>query len=86
MKRVICINDKNLPHGAIIQEGKEYIVEDEYHNFLDQKVYLIKGVPNHGTTKWGMKWIGYDAMRFSEVEDDQMEFRTVVQERNFAYN
>jgi hypothetical protein len=33
-----------------------------------------------------MKWIGYDAMRFAEVEDDKMEYRTVVQERNFAYN
>lgn len=86
MKKVICINDKNLPRGASVKEGQEYYVEEEYSNFLDQQVYLIEGVPNRGTTKWGMKWVGYDATRFRVVEDNTMEFRVVVQESNFAYN
>jgi hypothetical protein len=86
MKKVICINDKNLPRGASVKEGQQYHVEEEYSNFLDQQVYIIKGVPNKGTTRWGMKWIGYDATRFQEVEDGKMEYRVVAQEKNFAYN
>lgn len=86
MKKVICINDKNLPRGASVKEGQQYYVEEEYSNFLDQQVYIIKGVPNKGTTKWGVKWIGYDATRFQVVEDSTMEFKIVAQERNFAYN
>ena len=86
MKKVICINDKNLPQGANLKEGQQYEVEDDYLNFLDQRVYILKGVPNQGTTRWGMKWVGYDAKRFKEIEDDSMEFKMVAQERNFAYN
>ena len=41
MKKVVCINDKNLPLGAEIIEGKEYKVVKEYVNFLDQRVYII---------------------------------------------
>ena len=86
MKKVICINDKNLPRGASVKEGQTYHVEEEYCNFLDQQVYILKGVPNKGTTRWGMKWYGYDATRFTDVEDSTMEFRVVAQEKNFAYN
>lgn len=86
MKKVVCINDRNLPRGANVKEGQEYIVETEHTNYLDQRVYMLKGAPNQGTTKWGMKWIGYDATRFRVVEDDTMEFRLVAQETNFAYN
>lgn len=68
MKKVTCINDKNLPLGAHVVEGQEYEVEKEYLNALDQRVYIIKGAVNEGTTKWGMRWIGYDAMRFSSQE------------------
>jgi hypothetical protein len=59
MKVVVCINDKNLPLGANVVEGKEYEVESEYLNTLDQRVYIIKNVVNEGTTKWGMRWIGH---------------------------
>lgn len=68
MKTVICVNDKNLPQGAKVIEGKEYEVESEYVNALEQRVYILKGIPNKGTTKMGMRWMGYDAMRFSEGE------------------
>lgn len=68
MKTVICVNDKNLPQGAQVTEGKEYQVESEYVNALEQRVYILRGVPNKGTTKLGMRWMGYDAMRFSEGE------------------
>ena len=82
MKAVTCINDKNLPLGAHIVEGQEYEVENEYLNALDQRVYIIKGAVNEGTTKWGMRWIGYDAMRFSSQESVEIKER----EHTFALN
>jgi len=82
MKTVTCINDKNLPLGAHIVEGQEYEVENEYLNALDQRVYIIKGAVNEGTTKWGMRWIGYDAMRFSSQENVEIKER----EHTFALN
>jgi hypothetical protein len=82
MKAVTCINDKNLPLGAHIVEGQEYEVENEYLNALDQRVYIIKGAVNEGTTKWGMRWIGYDAMRFSSQKNVEIQER----EHTFALN
>lgn len=82
MKTVICIDDKNLPTGANVVEGKEYEVESEYLNSLDQRVYIIKGVKNEGTTKWGMLWTGYRSERFSTLESVEI----VEKEYNFALN
>ena len=82
MKTVTCINDKNQPLGANVVKGKEYEVESEYVNALDQRVYIIKGAINEGTTKWGMRWIGYDAVRFSTQETVEIEEK----EHNFALN
>jgi hypothetical protein len=82
MKRVVCINDKNLPQGANIVEGKEYEIEREYLNALDQRVYIVKGAINEGTTKWGMLWIGYNANRFSTL--DSLEIKE--KEYMFALN
>ena len=73
MKKVVCINDKNLPEGANVKENKEYIVDNEYLNALDQRVYIIKGVTNEGRTKLGMKWIGYNAQRFTTVDDIEIK-------------
>ena len=82
MKTVTCINDKNQPKGANVVEGKEYEIESEYVNALDQRVYIIKGAINEGTTKWGMRWVGYDATRFSTQETVEIEEK----EHNFALN
>ncbi len=68
MKKVKCINDKNLPLGAQLNSGTVYEVESEYLNALDQRVYIIIGVPNEGMTKLGMRWIGYNSSRFKEVD------------------
>ena len=68
MKVVVCINDSRLPEGAKVIKGKEYEVETEYVNALDQRVYIIRGIVNEGTTKMGMRWIGYDAQRFADPE------------------
>jgi hypothetical protein len=73
MKKVVCINDKNLPEGANVKKDKEYIVENEYLNALDQRVYIIKGVTNEGRTKLGMKWIGYNVQRFTTVDDIEIK-------------
>jgi len=78
MKKVICVNDKNLPQGANITENEEYEVINEYVNALDQRVYIIKGAVNEGTTKWGMRWIGYDALRFKTLD--------LVEIENVTYN
>jgi hypothetical protein len=68
MKEVVCINDKNLPEGAAIVKGREYIVIEEFVNNYDQRVYIIEGIANEGTTKMGLRWVGYDATRFAEPE------------------
>lgn len=82
MKKVVCINDKNLPEGASVTEGKEYEVENEYINGFDQRVYLIRGAVNRGTTKMGMNWIGYRADRFRETEGTSISKK----EYEFALN
>lgn len=82
MDKVTCINDTNLPLGANVVEGKEYEIVEEYINPLDQRVYIIKGAVNEGTTKWGMIWRGYNANRFSTVETLEVE----EQEHMFALN
>ena len=68
MKEVVCINDKNLPEGAAIVKVREYIVIEEFVNNYDQRVYIIEGIVNEGTTKMGLRWVGYDASRFAEPE------------------
>ena len=82
MKTVTCINDKNQPLGANVVKGKEYEIESEYINALDQRVYIIKGAINEGTTKWGMRWVGYNSTRFSTQETVEIEEK----EHNFALN
>ena len=72
-KKVICVDDKNLPEGAYVMFDMEYEVEQEYVNALDQRVYVLKNAVNEGTTKWGMHWVGYRADRFREVEYDYAE-------------
>jgi hypothetical protein len=86
MKKVICTNNKNLPEGAWVEEDIQYEVENEYINALDQRVYIIKGAVNEGITKMGMRWIGYNANRFSlSNEDTKAEYAHEL-ESNFMYN
>jgi hypothetical protein len=68
MKEVVCINDKNMPEGAAVVKGREYVVIEEFVNNYDQRVYIIGGIVNEGTTKMGLRWIGYDASRFAIPE------------------
>ena len=68
MKQVVCINDKNMPEGAAVVKGREYNVVEEFVNNYDQRVYIIEGIANDGTTKMGLRWVGYDAARFAEPE------------------
>ena len=82
MKNVICIDDKNLPQGAYVSCEEKYIVEEEYINALDQRVYIIKGAVNQGTTKLGMVWKGYRADRFSTLVEGKIEKK----ETAFAFN
>jgi hypothetical protein len=82
MKKVICIDDKNQPLGANVIEGKEYEIIEDYVNFSDQRVYIIKGAINEGTTKWGMRWVGYNAKRFSTLDSLEVEEK----EHTFALN
>ena len=68
MKQVVCINDSRLPEGAQVIKGREYTVVDEFINNYDQRVFIIEGIANEGTTKMGLRLIGYDASRFAEPE------------------
>ena len=65
-----CINDKNLPQGANIVEGKKYTVISSRMNNYEQKIVFLVGVANNGTTKMGLEWNGYDAKRFGTTIDD----------------
>lgn len=76
------MNDTNLPDGAYVMFDMEYEVEREYINALDQRVYIIKGAINEGTTKLGMRWVGYRADRFRDVEYAGME----TSNYNYALN
>jgi hypothetical protein len=80
MKEVICINDKNMPEGAAVVKGREYVVVEEFINNYDQRVYIIEGIVNDGTTKMGLRWIGYDASRFAEPQT----LMTEVKEQAYA--
>ena len=73
MKQVVCINDSRLPEGAQVIKGREYTVIDEFINNYDQRVFIIEGIANEGTTKMGLRWIGYDANRFAEPESLMIE-------------
>jgi hypothetical protein len=73
MKEVVCINDKNLPEGAAVVKGREYTVIEEFVNNYDQRVYIIEGIVNDGTTKMGLRWVGYDASRFANLESIAIE-------------
>jgi hypothetical protein len=59
MRKVVCINDKKLPAGAVVVKGREYTVIEEFLNNYDQRVYIIEGIVNQGTTKMGitLDWI-----------------------------
>lgn len=67
--RVVCINDKNLPQGAEVVEGREYTVVKTMVNIYDEIAYIIAGVNNEGVTKFGLKWTGYKANRFAKLDD-----------------
>ena len=68
MKQVVCINDSRLPEGDQDIIGRYYTVIYEFINYYDQRVFIIEGIANEGTTKMGLRWIGYDASRFAEPE------------------
>ncbi len=57
MKQVVCINDSRLPEGAQVIKGREYTVIDEFINNYDQRVFIIEGIANEGTTKMGLRFI-----------------------------
>ncbi len=73
MKTVVCINDRKLPEGAEVVNGREYEVVEEFVNSFDQRVFIIAGIVNEGTTKLGLRWIGYDAARFADLDAISIE-------------
>lgn len=74
MKKVVCINDKNLPQGAEVVNGKEYHVVSEFVNNFEQRVFIISGIANKGTTKYGLNWLGYCSSRFADLDDISIEW------------
>ena len=74
MKRVVCINDKNLPQGAEVVNGREYYVVDEFVNNFEQRVFIISGITNKGTTRLGLNWLGYCSTRFADLDDISIEW------------
>tara|TARA_Y100000401_G_scaffold108569_1_gene103940 strand:- start:4745 stop:4993 length:249 start_codon:yes stop_codon:yes gene_type:complete len=82
MKKVVCINDKQLPAGAEVIEGEIYVVREAFVNTFDQRAYMLVGVRNLGRTKYGLPWQGYNAERFETVEG----VKEVHEEALYAYN
>ena len=74
MKKVVCINDKNLPQGAEVVNGKEYYVVNEFVNNFEQRVFIISGITNKGTTTLGLVWLGYCSSRFADLDDISIEW------------
>lgn len=70
MRQVVCIDDKKLLLGGNVIEGQLYEVLSEFPNSYDERVYTIKGCVNEGFSKFGMKWVGYKASRFTDVTVD----------------
>jgi hypothetical protein len=68
MRKVVCINDKKQPEGGELVEGKEYEIEEEFINNHEQKTFIIAGINNYGMTKMGMRWYGYNANRFADLD------------------
>ena len=68
MKKVVCINDKKLPEGAEVVNGREYRVMNEFINSYEQRVFIISGIRNKGTTKNGLMWHGYSSSRFADLD------------------
>ena len=68
MRKLTCINDRNLPEGANVVNGREYYILDEFINGYEQRTYIVSGVNNKGTTKNGLRWLGYCATRFADLE------------------
>ena len=73
MRKVTCINDKKLPEGAKVVNGREYYVLDEFINGFEQRTFIISGVNNKGTTKNGLRWQGYCASRFADLDSLSLE-------------
>ena len=82
MRRVVCINDRKQPEGGELVEGKEYEIEKEFINNYEQKVFVIVGINNYGMTKLGMRWYGYDANRFADLD----ALVTEINEHAYAEN
>jgi hypothetical protein len=82
MRKVVCINDIKQPEGGELIEGKEYEVEEEFTNNYEQKTFVIAGINNYGMTKLGMRWYGYNANRFADLD----ALATESYEHAYAYN
>ena len=82
MRKVVCINDRKQPEGGELVEGREYEVEEEFINNYEQKTFVIAGINNYGITKMGMRWYGYNANRFADLE----ALATESYEHAYAYN
>jgi hypothetical protein len=82
MRKVVCINDIKQPEGGELIEGKEYEVEEEFTNNYEQKTFVIAGINNYGMTKMGMRWYGYNANRFADLD----ALATESYEHSYAYN
>ena len=73
MRKLTCINDKKLPEGANVVNGREYYIIQEFINGFEQRAYIVSGVNNKGTTKNGLRWLGYCATRFADLESLSLE-------------
>jgi len=82
MRKVVCINDTKQPEGGELIKGKEYEVEEEFTNNYEQKTFVIAGINNYGMTKLGMRWYGYNANRFADLD----ALATESYEHVYTYN
>ena len=73
MRKLTCINDRNLPEGANVVNGREYYIIEEFINGYEQRTFIVSGVNNRGTTKNGLRWQGYCASRFADLDSLSLE-------------
>lgn len=78
--RALCVNDKALPEGAVVEAGKEYSVDKVFVNNWGQRTFLLSGIPNEGTTSRGLRWHGYAATRFAVLSKSPVEAEVEAEE------
>jgi hypothetical protein len=49
-------------------------------------VFIISGIVNKGTTKYGLNWLGYCSSRFADLDDISIEYEWEAENTRVGVN